>query len=123
MSNPLASLKKSKKPPLYLPDVHTPSPSSSSLDMNNKSLNSEDNSFKFNMNYGFMLNNKTAAQQNKLTNTSKNSVSPRLLVTQRLVNKKIILLTSRGFKTELQFFLLFRDDNNCSRLTSKSSGN
>ena len=70
MSNPLFSLKKSKKPPLYLPEVHTPSPSSSPMDMN-KTTSSEDNSYKFSLNFGMNFLNRTPNHANKHKDTHK----------------------------------------------------
>jgi hypothetical protein len=99
MSNPLISLKKSKKSPLYLPEVYSPPLSSMDrYDMNKSmnSVNSEDSSYKFNLNHGFMSRNasqnSSAINNNKqmnIINYKNNSSSPpRVLLTQRFVNIK-----------------------------------
>ena len=129
MSNPLVSLKKSKKSPLYLPEVYSPSisPSMDKFDMNKSmnSVNSEDNSFKFNLNHGFM--NRTTSQNANIINNNKqlnimsyknnSSSPPRVLLTQRFeFHKNGNLKTEFHFRNCLNFF---RDENNTSRSTIK----
>lgn len=95
MSNPLVTLKKPKKPPLYLPEMfhhhHSIiSPAPSSIDMN-KSLNSSTSTVhnehqnqsqtNFNPNYGFTNNGRFSSMSNKhSTINGKNGVSPRSTV-------------------------------------------
>lgn len=104
MSNPLTSLRKQKKPPLYLPEMPQPTTSASTSSMSNSFNNLNSNSIltpvdKFNEN-----ENETRSSPLSSFSTSyplRNSLSKKLISNEASLSSRVPFKTKSNFKLNI----------------------